>query len=208
MFICSCSLKLNKFDSSYLNICPVLGCNISVSRVSDILLAGKEQQVLEPFIAHCVSKWCLTVFRRLKVRLSLVATVTGIVRSNRKQRFVISENSPICSILSKVLFSKSMCATKLENSACNACGLISVLSGTNLTNFTMFSIDGSASGGWTNNERFRVSKHRIKLLPHSLMRVFKQPWPTKRTSDASIGKLLEIIFIKQYLHKYFKQHLN
>ena len=52
-----------------------------------------------------------------------------------------SKNSAICFTFSDVLFSKSMCAKILENLLCDACGLISVLSGKNLTNFTMFSVD-------------------------------------------------------------------
>ena len=45
---------------------------------------------------------------------------------------------------------------------------------------------------------FSVLKHRIKLLPESLMTVFKHN-QTKRNFDVSIENLLEIIFIKQYL---------
>ena len=87
--------------------------------------------------------------------------------------FRSSENSAISSIFSKVLFSKSMSATKLENSACSACGSVSVLSGKNLTKFTMFSIDGSASGGQSiTMTGFSVSKHQIKLLPYSSISMF------------------------------------
>ena len=88
--------------------------------------------------------------------------------------FRSSENSAVCSISSKVLFGKSMCTMKLKNSAHNACESISVLSGKNLTSFTMFSIDGSASGSRSTTIRgFIFSKHRIKLLPYSSMKVYK-----------------------------------
>ena len=67
--------------------------------------------------------------------------------------FRSSENSVTCCIFSKVLFSKFICATILKNSAFNACGSISMLSGKKLTSFTMFSIDGSANGGWNTTIR-------------------------------------------------------
>ena len=69
--------------------------------------------------------------------------------------------------------------------------------------FTMLSLDGSGSGGRSTAIRgFSVSKHRIKLLPYSSMTIFKHNHVLLN------GILLEIIFIKQYLQKYFKQHLN
>ena len=41
MFIHSFNVKLNKFGPPSFKVRPVLGCNINISRVSDIFFAGK-----------------------------------------------------------------------------------------------------------------------------------------------------------------------
>ena len=169
MFICNNNVKLNKFDYPSFNVLPVLGCNINVNRLCDIFFTGKDQLELQPFITHLDSKWYFCDFLTTESAL-----VFGNSDWNLEQQpitnmdFRTSKIFAICSMFSKLLFRKSVCATKEENSACNACGLIPVLQKKNLTSFALISIDGFASGDRSTIMRvFGVSKLRIELLPYS-----------------------------------------
>ena len=141
--MCSYNFKLTKFDSPRFN----LGHNIVVNRVCDILFRKKEVTGTRVFYRP---SWFKVVFWRF-----LDDWKCARLWQQWLESLGAADNNPsgeiwICVPPKTLQFAPHsqtcylaslMCAKILENLPCDACGSISVLSGKNLTNFTVLSVD-------------------------------------------------------------------